>query len=312
MVYRILFAAFLFQFMGCNNFSSLEDIELPKHKAKLVVFANLESDQFGFSNSEYIYIYKTRSALDTSTRSVVQTDSLFQDSLWRVFATFGLDTVNATVELFRNGVLFATFERLQFGSFNRYWFTGRKRMQADGATYLLRVSATGFETAEAMQIMPPLIKLDSAKWVRKGLVFTDLYYYPNAYEFVCLFKDSAAMPNYYRAGQSAGHRIPNSRLFNLDASTNSDVLSDYNFEGKPFAWRVFYPNIFNNQLEGKGGLMIELYSTTREAFLFEQSSNRYFATKDNRFAEPTTLYSNIKNGYGLFTLSAVSEFYLKF
>jgi Domain of unknown function (DUF4249) len=310
MIYRIFYFAFLLLFMGCNNFSSLEDIELPTHKAKLVVFANLQTAwDYG-----RVYVYKTRSSLDTSSGQVIKLDSIFQDSVWRVFLSSGLDTVNATVELFKNGVFFSTLERLRFDNFNRYWFTNNKRLEADGATYMLRVSAVGFETVESVQIMPPRIKLDSVKVLRKGFVYKDLSYYQNAYELLCFFKDSAAKtPNFYWT-EISGSPVPTAGLLNLDPTMTTDILSDGGFDGKPFSWRVFYPNIFNLKLEGNNnnGQWIELHSTTRDALLFAHSAALNKSSQNNRFAEPTTLYSNIKNGYGLFTLSAVSEFYLKF
>jgi hypothetical protein len=305
MTYRtFIFLSLCLSLFGCHKFETLDDLELPPHKAKLVVFANLTTDG-GF---EFVYVYKTRSSLDTSNSMVIQNDSVFRDSVWQVYSTFGIDTVNATVELYRNGQLFETIKRYNYGSFNRYELS--KHLRADGATYTLRVSAAGFETVEAVQIMPKTIKLDSVKFLRKGLVFKDLTSFPNAYEFACYFKDGGGDSLNFYSTYIGGFSASSSDLLNLDPSVNTNVLNDNFFNGKPFAWHVFYPNLHNSKL--KGGGSVELRSTTRDAYLFNKSAKLYFETRNNQFAEPTTLYSNIKNGYGIFTLSAVSEYYLQF
>ncbi len=304
MIYRFLSIAFLFLFMGCNNFSSLEDIELPKHKAKLVVFANLEnSTRRNTFFGQKIYIGKTRSTFDTLSSFYVR-DSVFRDSFWSYNTFYGTDTVNATAELFKNGQLFATLRRAQLDDLSYYFLD--EKIELDGATYKLRVSAAGFETVESEQVMPPLIKLDSAKFLRKGFVLKDLALYPDAYEFLCFFKDTAmARPNYYWLLTSRF----SDRLINLDPTVNGDVLSDKSFNGQSFAWHVCYKNTLKENLSYIG---FKMHSTTEAALLFERSAALNKSAQDNRFAEPTTLYSNIKNGYGLFSLSAVSEFYLNF
>lgn len=306
MIYRIFFAAFLFQFLGCNNFSSLEDIELPKHKAKLVVFANLENTtRRHFANEQSIYIGKTRSTFDTLNRFYVK-DSVFRDSFWSYSSFYGTDTVNATAELFKNGQLFATLKRGQSGDLNYYFLD--EKIELDGATYKLRVSAAGFETVESEQVMPPFIKLDSAKFLQKGFVYKDLTLYPDAYEFLVFFKDTAmARPNYYWLLSDSW--LSDRRLANLDPTVDGDVLSDKSFNGKSFTWHIFSKNTFK---DNRSDIRFRMYSTTEAALLFERSAALNKSAQDNRFAEPTTLYSNIKNGHGLFTLSAVSEFYLNF
>lgn len=306
MIYRFLYAAFLCLFMGCNNFSSLEDIELPPHKPKLVVFANLENTtRRNAFYGQTIYIGKTRSTFDTSGY-FYRRDSIFRDSFWSYSVYHGIDTVNATVELFKNGQLFATIKQPQSGDLNYYVLD--EKIELDEATYKLRVSAAGFETVESEQVMPPLIKLDSAKFLRKGFVYKDLALYQDAYEFLCFFKDTAmARPNYYwLLSQTV---ITDRRLINLDPTVNGDVLSDKTFNGKSFAWHIFHTNTFKRDYSD---ITFRMYSTTEAALLFESSAALNKSSQNNRFAEPTTLYSNIKNGYGLFTLSAVSEFYLNF
>jgi hypothetical protein len=303
MTYRtFIFLSLCLSLFGCHKFETLDDLELPPHKAKLVVFANLKNT--GRSNYQTVYIGKTRNALDSAKAFVIK-DSFYRDSTWYRFSEYGIDTVNATVELFRNGKLLSTLNRGLRGDFNEYWFS--EKIETDGATYKLRVSAAGFETVEGEQVMPNVVKLDSVKFLRKGLVIRGIYYFPNAYEFFFFFKDSASsMPNFYTTFAA----LPfNFQLKNLDLTVNGNVLSDVGFNGRNMIWKVFYDNVINN--EPKSGTF-GLQSINLDAYLFEQSSKLYFETRNNQFAEPTTLYSNIKNGYGIFTLSAVSEFYLQF
>jgi Domain of unknown function (DUF4249) len=160
---------------------------------------------------------------------------------------------------------------------------------------------------EVEQTMPNLVKLDSVKFLRKGLVISGIYYFFNAYELLYYFKDSvSSKANYYTAYANLPFY---SRIKNLDLSVSGDVFSDANFNGKNIIWKVFYDNNIRNAPQS-GSFFLN--STTRDAYLFEQSEKQYYETRDNKLAEPTTLYSNIKNGYGIFTLSAVSQFYLEF
>jgi hypothetical protein len=310
MTYRafvFLLLGFFILTSGCkggllNDFKSLDDLVVPPHKSKLVVFANLKAN-YDFNK---VYVYKSSGSLDTSNGFFFRNDSIFRDSMWYVFGIIGVDTVNATVELFRNGQLIESVKQDYGGNLNRYELN--RILKADGATYKLRVSAAGFETVETEQVMPNLIKLDSVKLLRKGLVVSGTYYFPKAYELIAFFKDSLTnTPNYYFI--SPRYVSFDSQLFNLDPSVNGNVLTDKNIDGKSFAWHTFYRNLSWAELTH---MRLDLHNTTRDAYLFEQSSRRYLETKNNRFAEPTTLYSNIKNGYGIFTLSAVSEFYLQF
>ncbi len=308
MTYRI-FIFFLIAFLGinsgCHDFSPLDDLDVPMHQSKLVVFAHLRASK---DSVQGIYVGKTRNALDTANGFVRRADSIFQNGMLSIYGSSGLDTVNATVELFKNNQLFATLTRDSSYQTNlNYYFLGTK-LEADGATYALRISATGFKTIESQQVMPPLGALDSVKFIRKGWIYKDLNVYPEAYEFLYFLRDSIANPNYYYAtgrNQLGWHY----EFFNNDPTINSNILSDRNFSGKSFIWRVFYQN---REKFGLRNVYFQLNSTTRDAYLFNQSSSLYFEAHNNKFAEPTTLYSNIKNGYGIFTLSAVSEFYLKF
>jgi hypothetical protein len=141
MIYRafiFLLLGFFILTSGCkggflNDFKSLDDLVVPPHKSKLVVFANLKSAfQYQSFVTQYVYVGKTRNALDTA-QTFSRYDSIYRDSSWSHIYRYGTDTVNAKVELYKNGKLFSTPIQGARENFNQYWFT--EKMEADGATY---------------------------------------------------------------------------------------------------------------------------------------------------------------------------------
>ncbi|MGB3076314.1 MAG: DUF4249 family protein [Chitinophagales bacterium] len=49
-----------------------------------------------------------------------------------------------------------------------------------------------------------------------------------------------------------------------------------------------------------GGLMVELTSTDRSTFLYNESLRIQNNTEGNPFAEPAPVFNNIEMGYGIF------------
>ncbi|WP_410963591.1 DUF4249 family protein, partial [Salmonella sp. SAL4455] len=57
---------------------------------------------------------------------------------------------------------------------------------------------------------------------------------------------------------------------------------------------------------GGGGIPVKAYVNvlriTEDYFKFVKSYSVYYNSSDNPFAEPSNVYTNVKNGYGIFAL----------
>jgi Domain of unknown function (DUF4249) len=300
---------FFFIFASCNNsediFSPIVDIKLPDFKSKLVIFANFKTD----SDTLKVYLTRTRSALDTSVRKVfIRNDTfgifngkpLFQSIFYE-----GDTLQNAKVELFRNNVLFGTFKNNALGL-----YILPKKLVADGATYRIRAEVAGYEVVEATQKIPTPAKLDSVRYVENGAVVQEDIITRKSNEYVYFFTDPTEGGNYYYIKAEhfdTSFSFNGSILFypqSLDKLEQSGFLNDKSFNGKPYNWR----NYNDQAIKPLKGSRIEytLFTTTVDLFQFSRSKQLNEDAKGNPFAEPVILYSNIKNGYGIFTLTGTS------
>ncbi len=309
----ISYIFFLSVFAACgeNFFTPVVDINLPPHKAKLVVFASFQAE----SDSLVVYLTRSRSALDTAQPYFIVKDTIKLNN-GQVFVNqtynYGDILTDAKVELFRNEVLWGTFKVN-----NRGQYILRQKLPTDKETYRIRAEVNGYDVVEATQKMPAMAILDSVRYVKDGAVVQDGIDTYKSDEFTYFFKDPTDVGNYY-AVQAAYYDSRQSNNYypqivyqqSLDKLSQSGFLSDKSFNGKAYSWR----NHGRNYFETKKGDRIEyrLFNTTSEAFLFIRSKELNENAKDNPFAEPTILYSNIKNGYGLFALSTVSTWVKRF
>ena len=312
----IKYIAFVFSLSilaACNEnfFTPVVDINLPPHKAKLVVFANFQAE----SDSLVVYLSRSRSALDTTQKTITVSDT-FKFGNTTSVRTYQInvgDTLkDAKVELFRNEVLWGTFKSNKLGQ-----YILRQKILADGATYRIRAEVSGYDVVEATQKMPAVATLDSVRYVKDGAIVQDGIDTYKSNEFTYFIKDPAELGNYYAVqGVFYESRQPNNPypqiLYqqSLDKLAQSGFLNDKSFNGKAYNWRN-HGRYYNEPQKGDR-IEYRLFNTTSDAFLFTRSKELNENAKDNPFAEPTILYSNIKNGYGLFALSTVSTWVKRF
>ena len=98
---------------------------------------------------------------------------------------------------------------------------------------------------------------------------------------------------------------------NFNTTQSSEAISDYyNFNriwGYTFSDELFNGNIYNYTLEVEWNtqsgniLFANLYSIDRSLYLLNQSLRKYNQNFGNPFAQPVNVYSNIENGYGIFS-----------
>jgi hypothetical protein len=312
-----------------NYFTPIVDVKIPPHDPKLVLIGRIVA---GVDSIE-LFITKSRGALDTA---------LLNSNIVSQFGNRGnsaFDTVNnATIKVFKDGVLLATPKYYQNGV---YLARLTSRIAADKATYTVQVSAPGFTSIEATQKMVGgPAKVDTVVTTQNVKVskpldlnnpfdpFGDPY---NATQFTFYFKDVPNENNYYTAyGVAQLPTDPNIRGLRAesrDPLSENNYLNAKNLDGKSIVWSTHTRRIGGGRGQGGPGhggpngstvvpvgtvVTLTLSSVSYDRYLFEQSYATYLAALNNPFSEPVILYSNVKNGFGVFTTASEKTFTVKF
>lgn len=236
----------------------------------------------------------------------------------------GYRVSNAFVQLYENNILKDT---LVYDSASNTYSVKRSTRPVAGRTYLLKASAPGFVTAETEAITPnptPIQSITRRVNVRKDASgnFLD--------ELKITFTDEATPGNHYlfrirnyRYGGGntvtyGGIECMRSSDRDIEGRTNDDpsefetcidrefFMRDINFNGRTKEVVLFINHtalepVFIQSLNRNYKPIVELHSITADHYKYSKSIGAYRDAEDNPFAEPVLVYSNIKNGYGIFT-----------
>jgi Domain of unknown function (DUF4249) len=332
--YFAIISIALFGSCTASYFTPIVDVVIPKRDPKLVVIADFWSGEQELT----VFVTRSRGSLDNTPYDYTGVDTILTSFGGRggprtQVVPILIDTVKGTVvKLLKNGQPFA---QLNSAGLGRYKTTLAQPLAEDGATYTLTISAPGYTTIESTQKMPSGAALDSVTYIPDASV-TD----PNnpfskniRDEYILDFKDIANQENYYTAvaqattkdasGVETVRDIPYS---SLDPLSESNVVTDKNLEGKRIVWREHSNRRLKSSGRGGGGpggggpgnvavsgsIQVVLLSITKERFNYLKSYALYQSTLNNPLAEPVILYSNIQNGYGLFSLGANRSFTARF
>lgn len=245
-----------------------------------------------------------------------------------------LNVRNAVVKLYADDKYLETLQYIDTSAFNDgHYFSSLSARP--GPLYKITVTAPGFPDAEATSIAPELV---NATPVRTGVVRAGEYGFVQS-EISIRFKDPATagdyyyieiihpmqidttrpdsmFPGYYYGSgciNTSDPSIANLSEFEFEANscipTTELYLSDELFNGteKEFkffidsAWVAPYKNKF-----GKTTYPLMKFHHIPESYFRFLKSNRYASDNyQNPFAEPVNVYTNVKNGYGVFSISNV-------
>jgi Domain of unknown function (DUF4249) len=206
-----------------------------------------------------------------------------------------------------------------------------------GKTYQLKVRVKGFPDAEATAVMPEIVTLSSIRVVPQVRNTND---YGLQDELTLEFTDPATVGDYYMLNintfpymgnpDSAGYY----GYYNYSSCvTSPDPSIEENF-GDPFSEQDCLSSnaiYFNDQLFNGGrkelklyvqtGMLdgystspngdtihprIELYHLTEGYYKYLKATKYALDNEGNPFAEPISIYTNIKNGYGIFSVVSAS------
>lgn len=294
----LLPAFFIGAFSSCEHDTTLK---LPPHTPRLVVHGYVET-----GNVFKIAVGKTFAA----------------DVLLPPGNTY---VSNATVLLYENGLLKETL----------LYDTAQKRYVSittqaiPGKTYRLTVAAPGYESVEATTSAPFPVNTLSVSYIKnartdeKGNLLNDIifrfndpvaennYYLaaidramPYSYSF-CIYTHDPAVEKFQPALNpfESGNCIDNKEILFSDKSFNGKTKeislssSQYGLEEitDPFTGIIYRP-------------FLKRYSITEELYKYVKTAIGTEGVNEDPFSQPVSTYTNVKKGYGLFTVfSAVTD-----
>ncbi len=235
-----------------------------------------------------------------------------------------LDTINpyivygATVELYKNGALDYIFTFAD--SIGGYQVALNSPFNpVVGDEYELRVSAEGFESTSAIQVIPEKVEIIDATFNLRGGVNQ----FGETVDIIDVkFQDPTGVSNFYEIGGYAdiSYTDPFDTTYTFeyrnefyfesnDPNFSNGTISDANFDGQEYTLRLESYNFFDpNDPNVDVTSVLNLSSATPEYATFINSLNDYWLAEDNPFAEPVLLYSNMSGGVGAFGIFKTSSF----
>jgi Domain of unknown function (DUF4249) len=308
----ILFTLALFG--SCESFfDSVVEIETPDHKPVLVVAAYWEVG----SDSLAVFVSKSRGGKDNSAFTVKDPNP-FGGPNQGNYDTVG----NAKVELFRNDQLLGEIPYFKIGY---HLSKGKYKLDTvSGVRYKIRVSAPNLPTIEAEQVTQSKFKISQTTYKKDGAIYQD----PDEIfgqqpekgdEFSFEINDNSNDENYYSIALNPyqnesiewffkvpknGQTYNNLFVRNIDPLMETGFLNDKTFNGNIYRWRFFTKSYNSNGLPTSGDkLVYNVWSYSKDWFLFTKTLRLLRDTENNIFfSEPVILHSNIKGGYGIFSI----------
>lgn len=217
---------------------------------------------------------------------------------------------HATVVVFENEV---AAETLNYNPLNKKFKAVSTRMRA-GKSYRITADATGYTTAQGKATLLPVVPVNNVFFKKNARMNEDGDWMD---EVKIVFTDPANADNYYRVyiklynGNDAGCiKATDIDIEDLNGdgiinplgciSPGELIISDKNFNGLAKTLVLYVRN---------GRLVVNrnrypyvlLQQISKDFFLFTKSQALVKNIQDNPFAEPVNLWTNITNGYGIFT-----------
>lgn len=295
--YPILFFALLLS--GC-----LEPVELPvlEVETKLVVNSN-------FTNDQYFQVRVTRS------KSILDSSNI-------IFVN------NATVSIYEGGELLEVlkwFPPNGVDSFPSYRSVNVKA--AFGVEYEIRASAPGFESVTSTGKVPYPSEISDTSleddgnepsqsfvWMSLGIeddLEEDNYYHILVYQL----SDELIQPSGGGVKDYQTRLFGPLKMFTFDPNApvsffinnRGALVKDHSFNGqdKKFTFRVDFDRLRNQHDNGR--IIVELRSVTEDYYDYLLSIKRQHDRSTNPLSEPAIDFTNVKNGYGIFTGFSVSR-----
>ncbi|OQA92840.1 MAG: hypothetical protein BWY27_00161 [Bacteroidetes bacterium ADurb.Bin234] len=236
------------------------------------------------------------------------TTSVFLSNSQPIFSSETNDLAvikNATVELSNNG---KTWIKCKYDNIKeRYILTKTDFPILEGKTYYIRAKAPGFKETISSSCTVPFYRNIELKIENKESN-------ENVIETNISWKDYAGESNYYSFSVYEIYETfdyMSDEMFKdlytyyiYDSETGSYIFSDEEKDGYDLSVKTSFDNEKSSDT-----ILLSINQTTKDYYLYENSLNNYYLSESFfGMVEPTLLYNNIKNGYGLFTAFVFKTF----
>lgn len=294
-LYKIVIPVIALAFAACTKEVK---VNIPEHQSSLVISSNtLVDDTFRLQVGKSAAILKYKPNLD-------------------------LSVPNATVLLYEGD---KPLGAMHYDNVNGM-YTAENIAEA-GKKYTIKVSAPGFNSAESMSEVPSAVKIKSIKRIPNARVDIDGVQQD---EVRISFDDPVATEDFYVLSlviPVVEDSFMHGSMYSTCVNTNDpSVESIYNesidqntclssdgiffrdalFNGTTKELRIFVASNVLQAVEDVNGTLfypgIELQHVPEAYFRYQKSYRFASENMGNPFAEPTNVYSNVKNGYGIFSV----------
>jgi Domain of unknown function (DUF4249) len=240
------------------------------------------------------------------------------------------EITNASITVLENNVPVTSLTLLPQGQTfysNNRWYISNYKAKA-GKTYTLKITVPNLPNAEGTETMisKPKYKIESYYKIVNStldttnvvkLNLTDLptedYYQIKMYTADTNF--AAIGPRYIIDYNSYVYFSVNSLDENASIFDQIDGglrYSNFYFSDKKFNGKIINPKFeFNNYSYGTNRIAVILESISKNYYRFLVSAENHLNNSGNPFSEPTQVYTNITNGYGIIGTSADSILFKK-
>ena len=237
---------------------------------------------------------------------------------------------NAIVQLYENGILKDTF--LYNNANNNYVVKNGTTAQI-GKTYKLTAALNGFTSVDAEMVTPSNIAIQSITRVVNARTDANG---GTQDEVKIKFIDNGSETNNYlfkvkRPVNFTGSQLEYQTIFcikssdvDIDRTSNGDptdvnscidrefLMTDKNFNGSTKTITLFIDSYnlteFTNPInQRKYKAIVEINNISKNYYNYRRSIQTYRDNEDNPFSEPVLVYSNVNNGYGIFSSFTVGR-----
>lgn len=240
------------------------------------------------------------------------TTSVFLSNSQPVFSSGTNDLAvikKATVELSNNG---KTWVKCKYDNIKeRYILTRTDFPILEGKTYYIRAKAPGFkETISSSCTVPFYRNIDlkienhesDENMIETTLSWKDYPGESNCYSF-CVYE---IYEIYDYLSDEMFKDLYSYYIY--DITSQNYIFSDEESDGSVFSIKTYLSIGFDNE-KNSDTLLLSVNQISKDYYLYENALNNYYLNASFfGMVEPTLLYNNIKNGYGLFTAFVFKTF----
>ena len=272
---------------------------------------------------------------------LINPDSIIKINISKSLGVLEEDSIvhfisNAEVKLFEDALF---VENLKHDSMGYYNSTTYPKI---GKKYKIVVSVSGLETAWAETIIPIPVEMTV---IEQFVEITDTSFHDTLYKMVYAdvifsFTDPVAEENYYSFNfysvisnihiSTVGHynedtdeyfeyeylNYSEKKMQRLWGDTDNEMIYRNSVSGANLS-QIFHDKIINGQQQvfeyyvyyntfELETIYLSFATVSKELYNYYDSEILYYNSEYNPFAEPVNVYSNVENGYGIFSSFATS------